>query len=162
MWDKMAEICTNHLKPNDSIYVSGHLGSFSKADEMENPITHYKVIVKEINYVAKDSQGPTCEKNEKFRPEGETGLDRYKNRLHLWQVFFANPHEWHDCRKNKKNPKYPDFKHKGTREGLWLSPNDPPWIRKQLQLQDSRMAGGGLGGRASSYSHLTPLVYDDI
>lgn len=70
---------------------------------------------------------------------GGGDLDKYKDRLHLWQVFFSNPYEWWDNREGKKNPRQPDFKHKDTGEALWLSRNDPPWIEKQLQLLDERM-----------------------
>lgn len=80
---------------------------------------------------------------------GETGIEMYKNRLYLWQVFFSSPYEWWDNRKNKKNSRSPDFKHKDTGEVLWLQPNDPSWVKRQLQLLDSNRAGqwqeGGVG-----------------
>lgn len=69
---------------------------------------------------------------------GATGLEKYRARLNLWQVFFANPHEWWDNRKRKLNPRHPDFKHKDTGEALWQKSDDPPWIEKQLQLLDSK------------------------
>lgn len=71
---------------------------------------------------------------------GGTGLIKPKSRLHLWQVFFYNPDEWWDNRKRKKKPSQPDFEHKHTGEALWLHKGDPVWVRKQLQLHDSRMA----------------------
>lgn len=67
--------------------------------------------------------------------------ERYRERLKLWQVFFANPQEWWDNRQGKRNPRAPDFKHKDTNECLWINPDDPPWVRKQLQLYDSSMGG---------------------
>lgn len=60
----------------------------------------------------------------------------------MWHVFFANPYEWWDNRQSKPNKRHPDFKHKGTGEVLWLNPHDPPWVKKQLELYDSKM---GLG-----------------
>lgn len=74
----------------------------------------------------------------------ESPLEKQRKRLYLWQVFFANPYEWQDLRKCKVNQNQPDFKHKGSGEALWLRPHDPPWIARQLQLQDSRMADMGL------------------
>lgn len=88
----------------------------------------------------------------------ESVLERERKRLHLWQVFFANPYEWWDLRKCKTNPRQPDFKHKGTDEALWL-PRDPPWILRQLQLQDSRMCETGL---FNSRSNLSKFTYNDI
>ncbi|CAK9178608.1 unnamed protein product [Ilex paraguariensis] len=43
MWDEMAEMSVQHLKPNDLIYVSGHLGSYAMADETEDFRMNYKV-----------------------------------------------------------------------------------------------------------------------
>lgn len=81
-----------------------------------------------------------------------------QNQLYLWQVFFANPNEWWDQRKRKFKPTQPDFRHKYTGEVLWLSKYDPPWVKKQLQLLDSRIAGGGSVGRRS---RVTTWVYDE-
>ncbi|KVH98343.1 protein OSB1, mitochondrial [Cynara cardunculus var. scolymus] len=156
MWEDMAELSIQHLKQNDCIYVSGYLGSFTKASNNGDIILRHKVTVKEINYVANNDQ--TASKN-KEDPE-ESPLEKQRKRLHLWQVFFASPHEWKDLRKRKTNPRQPDFMHKGTREALWLNPFDPPWIMRQLQLQDSRMGGMGLGEHLSNRSSLSPLSYE--
>ncbi|KAA8528571.1 hypothetical protein F0562_035926 [Nyssa sinensis] len=166
MLDEMAEVSIKHLKPNDFIYVSGHLGSYTKADVNGKLVTKYKVIVKEINYVMQRGQNSTCQKLEQSDSgQGETGFEKYKNRLHLWQVFFTNPNEWRDYRKSKRNskvkPNYPDFKHKDTGEALWLSTNDPPWIKRQLQLQDYRLAEGGQGEDVSYRSRVSEWVYDE-
>lgn len=72
-------------------------------------------------------------------------------------MFFANPSEWWDQRKRKRNPKQPDFKHKDTGEALWLSNNDPPWVNKQLQLLDSKLEGGFVGRR----SRVSNWVFDE-
>ncbi|KAJ0785865.1 putative primosome PriB/single-strand DNA-binding, nucleic acid-binding protein [Helianthus annuus] len=141
MWDDMAELATQHLKPNDYIYVSGYLQSFTKALDNGNIIMYPKVLVKEINFVANSNQ------RRNNIDDGESTLEKRRKRLHLWQVFFANPYEWQDLRKRKVNPSQPDFRHKGSGEALWLKPNDPPWVTRQLQLQDSRM--GDIGLRSS-------------
>lgn len=72
---------------------------------------------------------------------GITGDPRkkYRERLHLWQVFFGSPYEWWDNRNHKSNSKHPDFRHKSTGEALWLQATDPPWIRKQLEFLDGKM-----------------------
>lgn len=43
MWDEMAEMSLQHLKPNDFIYVSGPLGCYTKAHEDGDLRTYYKV-----------------------------------------------------------------------------------------------------------------------
>lgn len=156
MWEDMAELCIQHLKPNDCIYVSGYLRSYTKEHNNGNIILYHKVIVKEINYVANNKQ-----KTHNTEDQGESALEKQRNRLYLWQVFFANPYEWRDLRKCKVNPNQPDFKHKGTGEALWLKPNDPKWIFRQLQLQDSRMHDMGLQENRISRSSLSPLSYSD-
>lgn len=83
------------------------------------------------------------------------------DRLHLWQVFFANPYEWWDNRNCKLNPKSPDFKHKDTGESLWLMDSDPPWINQQLRLHDSRLSKRSPREGRNAWLHLSPLVYDD-
>lgn len=56
------------------------------------------------------------------------------------KLFFANPLEWWDNRKDKRNPKYPDFKHKDTGEALWVEGRyNPPWVKSQLAILDERM-----------------------
>ncbi|KAM7517107.1 hypothetical protein LguiA_006690 [Lonicera macranthoides] len=156
MWNEMAEISIKYLRPNDFIYVSGHLGMYNKTYENGEHNTFYKLNVNEINYVAQQGQRETFHKAEQSRAVDESNVEKYKNRLHLWQMFFANPHEWWDNRKNKVNPKSPDFKHKDTGEALWINIEDPPWITKQLELYDSRSVRKGLEeGLEFSFPHVS-------
>ena len=37
-----------------------------------------------------------------------------------WRHLVENPEEWWDNRSTRKNPRAPDFKHKGTRKALWI------------------------------------------
>lgn len=110
--------------------------------------------MKEFEFVAQSS-GYLGDK--KLESVEDAGMHKNQNRLHLWQVFFSNPNEWWDQRKSKRNPKQPDFKHKDTGEALWLSEYDPPWVKRQLQLFDSKIAGGSAGRR----SRVTNWVYDE-
>ncbi|KAL4559497.1 hypothetical protein LXL04_031635 [Taraxacum kok-saghyz] len=157
MWEDMAELSIQHLKLNDYIYASGYLRSFTKACNNGNIILNQKLIVKEINYVTNNNKNP---KN--TQDSEESSIEKQRKRFHLWQVFFSNPHEWRDLRKSKKNPRQPDFTHRGSGEALWLSPRDPPWIMRQLQLQDSRLGDMDLGERVSHHgTSLSPLSFDD-
>ncbi|MCO5595892.1 hypothetical protein L7F22_049943 [Adiantum nelumboides] len=50
-----------------------------------------------------------------------------------WRALFANPSEWWDYRSSKSNPNYPDFRHKASREPLWLdNPFKPSWVDSLL------------------------------
>ncbi|XP_040998801.1 protein OSB1, mitochondrial-like [Juglans microcarpa x Juglans regia] len=166
MWDEMARMSLEHLKPNDFVYVSGRLGSYTKVLEGVKLKTFYTVTVEELNYVSKSGQGPTRPKVEGSQlGAGVAGLEVHENRLHLWQVFFTNPYEWWDNRKQKDlrqvNLSAPDFKHKDTGEVLWLNPNDPPWIKRQLKLLDTKMAEKGQGDHVGSHSRVSMWVYDE-
>ncbi|XP_052183846.1 protein OSB2, chloroplastic-like isoform X2 [Diospyros lotus] len=49
----------------------------------------------------------------------------------FWKNLVDNPDRWWDNRMNKVNVKAPDFKHKDTGKGLWLS-NSPDWVLDRL------------------------------
>ncbi|KAL2973973.1 hypothetical protein AAZX31_14G077300 [Glycine max] len=155
MRNNVAKLASEHLKLNDFIQVLGSLGSFTKPDANGILILNYKLEVKEFEFVAQRSGYLGDKKLESV--EADAGMQKNQNRLHLWQVFFSNPNEWWDQRKSKRNPKQPDFKHKDTGEALWLSEYDPPWVKRQLQLFDSKIAGGSAGRR----SRVTNWVYDE-
>ncbi|CAJ2675492.1 unnamed protein product [Trifolium pratense] len=162
MWDDVAEIAYEHLKPNHFICVSGRLESFTRADDDDsgNLRLDYKLNVKQLNFVAQKLGYEDHEKEKKIHAGEQSGGNWLSpiDRLHLWQVFFANPNEWWDQRKGKKNPKQPDFKHKDTGEALWLKKDDPPWVTRQLELLDSNIAEGRFAGRRS---RVTAWVYDE-
>ncbi|KAF8377500.1 hypothetical protein HHK36_030881 [Tetracentron sinense] len=159
MWDKMAEISFKHLRPNDFIYVSGQLQCYEKDDKSGELRTNYQVTVKELNYVARNCQGQTRKTSEKFETKEEADMEKKnQDRLYLWQLFFASPYEWWDKRQKKVNPRAPDFRHKDTGECLWLNRDDPPWVKRQLQLHDSRMAECGQRKHVSSQSRMSMWV----
>ncbi|CDP16315.1 unnamed protein product [Coffea canephora] len=160
MWDEMAEMSMHHVKPNDFVYIWGNLGSYMKADKNGNPRMFYKVTAKELNYVAQQREKTVHQQVEKVDVQGEDYEERLRNRLHLWQVFFANPYEWKDFRNSKAKPNHPDFKNMSTDEALWLRASDPPWIKKQLEFVDSASAGLNLGGHMSSTSFRSLLAND--
>lgn len=84
------------------------------------------------------------------------------DRLRLWQIFLANPHEWWDNRKDKKNPNGPDFKHKDTKESLWILQDDPPWIKKQLELLDAGTAKTGFREHAHKRIRMSEWQFNDF
>ncbi|KAI3440326.1 uncharacterized protein J3R85_003649 [Psidium guajava] len=158
MWDEMAETSWKHLRAEDFVYVSGQLGSYAKASEGGQSRTYYEVIVKELNYVTQTCRDHCLSTS----AESKSGAlsEKRKDRLQLWQIFFANPYEWWDNRISKVNPRQPDFKHRDTGEALWLCSHDPPWIQRQLKLLDSRMGDRGLPGNHFP-RYMSPWVYDE-
>ncbi|GER43478.1 organellar single-stranded DNA binding protein 3 [Striga asiatica] len=70
------------------------------------------------------------------RVEGAKGEDSWKNLV-------ENPNKWWDNRLGKQNPRWPDFKHKETGEGLWLR-DMPEWALSRLP-QSKEKGGEGVG-----------------
>ncbi|KAL6637279.1 hypothetical protein ACP70R_024851 [Stipagrostis hirtigluma subsp. patula] len=147
---ELANVSLKHLKYDDLVYVSGILSSYHKVSSSGERYIHYKICVKELNYVLDPSKKPRYDAdpldpstmpstNPEVLKENE-----YMDRLRLWQVFFASPYEWWDNRQSKPYINCPDFKHKDTHEKIWLQPDDPPWVRKQLELHDLEIATNGL------------------
>jgi pentatricopeptide repeat protein len=72
------------------------------------------------------------------RIETEAALRDHGNfpggqREKLWREFFSDPSQWWDHRAEKANESYPDFKHKKTREALWLDDRQkPPWVEAEM------------------------------
>ena len=51
----------------------------------------------------------------------------------LWQSYFADPSAWWDNRRDKRNPKAPDFKHKASGDALWVGgKKNPSWVAGRL------------------------------
>ncbi|XP_022144256.1 protein OSB1, mitochondrial-like [Momordica charantia] len=139
LWEEMAESNLERLKPNDFIYVAGTLESYKKDNKCGKSYLCYELTVSELNYIKQYDQGSKSQNDEGVRHEEGDPRKKYRERLHLWQVFFGSPYEWWDNRNHKSNSKHPDFRHKSTGEALWLQATDPPWIRKQLEFLDGKM-----------------------
>ncbi|XP_015575885.1 protein OSB2, chloroplastic isoform X2 [Ricinus communis] len=145
-WDDLAQIAFQHVEKGHQIYVAGRLVSDVVENEEGKQQTYYKVVVQQLNFIERssysapssyrDSDGMIPIPGRKFGNNAASGL----NATELWQAFFANPLDWWDNRKNKRNPKYPDFKHKDTGEALWVEGRyNPPWVKSQLAVLDERM-----------------------
>ncbi|KAI4997911.1 hypothetical protein ZWY2020_053253 [Hordeum vulgare] len=140
----LANVCLKHLKYKDLVHVSGFLNSYHKVSETGELYIH----VKELNYVydPKKARNDNDSVDPASTPSADTQTleeTKCRERLRLWQVFFASPYEWWDNRQYKPYAGCPDFKHKDTREQLWLHPDDPPWVIKQLKLIDQQTAESG-------------------
>ncbi|XP_022991273.1 protein OSB2, chloroplastic-like [Cucurbita maxima] len=145
-WDELAHVASQHIQKGNQIYVSGRMvADVVEADDGKQQ-TYHKVVVQQLNFIERsNSAAPHCDQDSNSAMEGrKLGSGAVDNMggstQELWQAFFANPVNWWDNRKNKKNPKYPDFKHKDTGEALWVEGrNNPPWVKSQLALLDMRM-----------------------
>ncbi|KAK4273082.1 hypothetical protein QN277_021549 [Acacia crassicarpa] len=143
-WDELAHVASQHLEKGHQIYVSGRLVTDTVQSNFGKQQTYYKVFVQQLNFIDRN-QLPLSTNNREFdsamtdRREN-SGANNTSSAEELWQAFFANPEEWWDNRKNKRNPKYPDFKHKDTGEALWVEGRtNPPWVKSQLEIMDARM-----------------------
>ncbi|KAL6499530.1 hypothetical protein OROGR_027440 [Orobanche gracilis] len=142
-WDELAQVAFQHVEKGHQVYVAGRLVSDTVENDDGKQQTYYKVVVQQLNFIERgvpsvplyngDSNSATPSR--KQYAANSTGSTEQ-----LWQAFFANPLEWWDNRKNKRNPKYPDFKHKDTGEVLWVEGRyNPSWVKSQLAVLDSKM-----------------------
>ncbi|KAK6260012.1 Primosome PriB/single-strand DNA-binding - like 1 [Theobroma cacao] len=144
-WDELANTAYQHVEKGQQIYVCGRLVSDTVESDDGKQQTYYKIVVQQLNFVERNSssvasydRGSSVVPNRKF---GGNVVNNMGSVEELWQAFFANPTEWWDNRKNKRSPKYPDFKHKDTGEALWIEGrNNPHWVKSQLEILDSRMS----------------------
>ncbi|XP_027366597.1 protein OSB2, chloroplastic-like isoform X2 [Abrus precatorius] len=151
-WDDLAHVASQHLQKGHQIYVSGRLVTDTvESDEGKHQI-YYKVVAQQLNFIDQ-SFSPVSSHDQEF-DLGMAGTGKKVSYaanntgsvVELWQAFFANPGEWWDNRKKKRNPKAPDFKHKDTGEALWIEGrSNPPWVKSQLEILDMRM--GALAGQ---------------
>eukprot|EP00250_Pteridium_aquilinum_P035390 c9312_g1_i1 orf=120-617(+) len=52
----------------------------------------------------------------------------------LWKDYFRDPSQWWDNRTSKAAPSDPDFKHRVTKESLWIHGlHNPSWVRQELR-----------------------------
>jgi len=64
---------------------------------------------------------------------GMVGVTASRQKEKLWLEFFSDPSQWWDCRPEKVNVRYPDFKHKKAQGALWLGDGqNPPWVGEKL------------------------------
>ncbi|XP_062215151.1 protein OSB2, chloroplastic-like [Phragmites australis] len=158
-WDDMAVVASEHVKKGDRIFVSGRLVSDTVDEGPEKRQVYYKVVVQQLNFIESiqpvrlyepepSQDAPGGRRGDYFDSTSSSAEDNNRDNTsspsrsngELWQAFFANPLDWWDNRKNKKNPRYPDFKHKHTGEALWVDGrNNPNWVISQLAVLDSRM-----------------------
>ncbi|KAL3649085.1 hypothetical protein CASFOL_005488 [Castilleja foliolosa] len=145
-WDELAQVAFQHVEKGQQVYVSGRLVSDTVENDDGKQQTYYKVVVQQLNFVERgissiplyngdSNSNSVTTSSKKQYPANSTGSTE-----ELWQAFFANPLEWWDNRKNKRSPKYPDFKHKDTGEALWVEGRyNPSWVKSQLTVLDSKM-----------------------
>ncbi|ESR57163.1 hypothetical protein CICLE_v10021384mg [Citrus x clementina] len=144
-WDELAHVASQHVEKGQQIYISGRLVSDVVESDDGQQQTYYKVVVQQLNFVERSSPSMSSYDSESnFMTAGKKYANSSGNNMgsteELWQAFFASPNEWWDNRKNKKNPKYPDFKHKDTGEALWVEGRyNPGWVKSQLAILDTRM-----------------------
>ncbi|KAJ7536773.1 hypothetical protein O6H91_12G081600 [Diphasiastrum complanatum] len=85
-----------------------------------------------------------CQQQGQSTPESSGRAVRIEQ---LWQEFYSDPSKWWDNRYIKRTPKYPDFKHKNTNEGLWVEDSlNPSWVKEKMAAMawNQTQSGGGL------------------
>ncbi|GAB4830464.1 hypothetical protein Ancab_020177 [Ancistrocladus abbreviatus] len=167
-WDELAHVAFQHVEKGRQIYVSGRLVSDTVESDDGKQQTFYKVVVQQLNFIEKSFSSPVPLYDESSNSmaserKSDAAAANSKSTEELWQAFFVNPMDWWDNRKNKKNPKYPDFKHKDTGEALWVEGRyNPPWVKSQLEILDSRMESLHNQGDGQQFDFLNGGGYSSL
>lgn len=149
-WDEVAVSMEQHLRKGAAVRVTGRVAfeSFTGRDNV--PRTVAKVRVKEFHHVEPVARSPAAEESDgaTWMPaaaaaisggsgDGGSFAERAAKRRAEWDSFFEKPEEWWDNRDNKKNAKAPDFKHKTSRDALWIeSKLNPPGLVERIKEMD--------------------------
>ncbi|KAJ0965618.1 hypothetical protein J5N97_026756 [Dioscorea zingiberensis] len=133
----LAKIAACHLNERDLVYITGQLSGDAPPVKFENVHANVQVLVRTLSFV---QQGCLKKEGEFPHPRKEvasdfSGTSRLVVLKNLWSDLLDNPQNWQDYRINKLNPKFPDFKHKDTRESLWLNTAPAEIIPKLDSLQ---------------------------
>ncbi|CAN0898277.1 Protein OSB1, mitochondrial [Linum grandiflorum] len=146
-WDELARSASQHLQQGNQIYVCGRLISDAVENEEGKVATYYKqLVVQQFNFIERNGSSFSSYSEGSSNMNGSANRKFNSNTSNMgsieeqWQAFFASPSEWWDNRKNKRNSKYPDFKHKTTGEALWVEGRyNPSWVKSQLAVLDERL-----------------------
>ncbi|KAG9456326.1 hypothetical protein H6P81_000834 [Aristolochia fimbriata] len=149
----LAQIAVLHLRENDLIYVEGKLSGDSPPVAVQQVQTGLQVLAQNLSFVQKSNFTKLVAKvqghEEKYVQSINFSEKLTKSNVNdnHWKDLIANPNQWLDYRKSKinklVNPKFPDFKSKKTRVGLWLD-SAPQWVLQEVNgLQfDTEISNG--------------------
>ncbi|KAL4182237.1 hypothetical protein AMTRI_Chr12g274960 [Amborella trichopoda] len=133
----MAGIAACHLKENDLIYVLGQLSAESPQFTDVNGQAGIQVMVHSISYVQEElSWSKKITPSPKQTEENSEDFDKVQKAVAvegLWKELFAKPYNWYDNRFDKRNPRYPDFRNKNSKEALWLDKHTPDSVLSALE-----------------------------
>ncbi|MCO5580573.1 hypothetical protein L7F22_034442 [Adiantum nelumboides] len=74
-----------------------------------------------------------------MQPARPPGIAKAAILERLWTDYFRDPSKWCDLRRNKRNPKAPDFRHRATHDLLWTDNiRNPSWVGSMLQKLDTQ------------------------
>ncbi|KQK11537.1 protein OSB2, chloroplastic [Brachypodium distachyon] len=162
--DDLAQVAASHLQENDLVYVSGQLSGdvppFKDTDGQANIQILAQLLsfvdskAEKTDFLVDEEEGfmeiAEAEKKveqtivtRKYPPNTVSGYKGKQDKLNtLWNDLLVSPHDWTDCRDEKKNgskkANYPDFKNNNSKEGLWLNTAPKSVLEKLDDLAFSR------------------------
>ncbi|KAL8128518.1 hypothetical protein V2J09_017673 [Rumex salicifolius] len=142
----LAHTAASHLKPDDNVYISGHLTADKLPLSLSSDQHYFQVMVQSLNFV----QGSPYSKS--HLTSDTKDLKPYKSVTKrkaldpkFWEDLVNNLTEWRDFRIDKINEvvkeKHPDFKHKEDGRALWLD-SAPSWVVEKLGRSEAHKKVG--------------------
>eukprot|EP00897_Mesotaenium_endlicherianum_P001307 jgi/Mesen1/1203/ME000128S00186 len=154
-WQELAEVMGQQLKKGMLVQVSGSLRMNTWTDRESRLRRDMRVVARQLKIVdappGRSSGAPSSfSAGASAGSSSSSGGSRASEMESLWMDLVSNFSGWYDNRKDKRNPRAPDFKKKGTGEALWIdSRATPGWVAAKLQQLDDSNPGPMLQERGS-------------
>lgn len=164
VWDTLAEVVANQVGKGQQIAIGGFLKMDAWTDRNSGAKRRVvKVVATDVkNVLPYEGQSQGSGNRGGYGGRGGGGGVNVEA---TWSELFANPDQFWDNRRSKRNPRAPDFKHKDTGVALWIdSRQTPDWVPASLdkldETRDGGQTGGGTDGRYQNPSGSAAADYD--
>mmetsp|Transcript_32877 Transcript_32877/g.77977 ORF Transcript_32877/g.77977 Transcript_32877/m.77977 type:complete len:314 (+) Transcript_32877:93-1034(+) len=151
IWGPLAERVAAQIPKGTKVAIQGQLRISKWTDSSGKLRTSTSVAVNQLKTVrpmesapgpSQSRQGAGTSSNSAAPKPGSSDL------AERWQEYFENPSAYADFRQAKQegkvSPRHPDFKHKQTKDALWIdSYGTPQWVKASLQKFDELQEEGG-------------------
>lgn len=164
VWDTLAEVVANQVGKGQQIAISGFLKMDAWTDRNSGAKRRVvKVVATDVKNVLPYEGQSQGYGNRGGYGNRERGGGGGVNVEATWNDLFANPDQYWDNRRTKRNPKAPDFKHKDTGDALWIdSRQTPDWVPASLDKLDETRGDGRTGsGMGAKYQNPTGSAASD-
>ncbi|XP_078179487.1 protein OSB3, chloroplastic/mitochondrial-like isoform X2 [Carex rostrata] len=141
---ELAEVAAAYLKENETVYITGQLNGDTEPVKVNENQANVQVLAQTLQYVVDPGSTtlinaiteldvPTIKEKEDSVSYTEADIAGDLSSLQLWSDLLNNPNDWYDNRADKRGKNTPDFRHKRTKQQLWINKSTPSWVILKLE-----------------------------